>query len=148
VCAGGRAQGALALALHAISLLAQRRLIDDVEQHRKNAQLVVLPPPCPLHTQPIDFNHAHERIDRALTDARKFLDGGGEERPPIRMRVRRHGSATTDLAQERDKAARDQGAERAALSTSSRGPGALRARLGSTRFQSAQAGTVKPAARG
>jgi NTE family protein len=98
-------KGALALALHAISLLTQRRLIDDVEQHRKHAQLVVLPPPCPLHTQPIDFNHAHELIERALTDAREFLDGGGEERPPIRMRVHRHGSTTADTAQQRDKAA-------------------------------------------
>ena len=65
-------------------VLTQRRLIDDVEEHRENAQLVVLPP-CPLHTQPIDFNHADELIDRALADARKFLDSGGEDRPPIRM---------------------------------------------------------------
>ena len=98
-------RGALALALHAISLLTQRRLVDDVEQHRRHAQLVVLPPPCPLHTQPIDFKHAHELIDRALTDARDFLDGGGEERPPIRMRVHRHGPATAEIAQQRHKAA-------------------------------------------
>jgi hypothetical protein len=59
----------------------------------------------PLHTQPIDFNHAHELINRALTDARDFLDGGGEERPPIRMRVHRHGSPTFQLLQERGEAA-------------------------------------------
>jgi NTE family protein len=98
-------RGALALALHAISLLTQRRLIDDVEQHRKSAQLVVLPPPCPLDIQPIDFNHADELIERALTDVRKFLDGGGEDRPPIRMRVHRHGLTNADGAQDRGKAA-------------------------------------------
>ena len=86
-------RGALALALHAISLLTQRRLIDDVEQHREDAQLIVLPPPCPLHTQPIDFSQADELIARALIDAREFLDSGGEDRPPIRMRVHRHGGA-------------------------------------------------------
>src|SRR5918997_6949317 len=48
-------RGALAMALHAISLLTHRRLIDDIERHRREAQLVVLPPPCPLRIQPIDF---------------------------------------------------------------------------------------------
>jgi NTE family protein len=92
-------RGALALALHAVSLLTQRRLVDDVEEHRKTAQLVVLPPPCPLHTQPIDFNHADELIKRSLADARRFLDGGGEKRPPIRMRVHRHGASSAGRAQ-------------------------------------------------
>jgi NTE family protein len=82
--------GALAMALHAISLLTHRRLIDDIERHRDDAQLIVLPPPCPLDIQPIDFGHAEELVDRALHDAREFLDGGGEERPPIRMHAHRH----------------------------------------------------------
>ena len=76
---------ALGMALHAISLLVQRRLIDDVDRHRDDAQLVVLPPPCPLRIQPIDFDHADELIERAAHDARTFLDGGGEKRPPITM---------------------------------------------------------------
>jgi hypothetical protein len=50
----------------------------------------VLPPPCPLGVQPIDFAHAEELITLALDDAREFLAGGGEERPPIRMRMHRH----------------------------------------------------------
>ena len=41
-------RGALAVALHAISLLTQRRLIDDIERHEDAARLIVLPPPCPL----------------------------------------------------------------------------------------------------
>jgi NTE family protein len=82
--------GALAMALHAVSLLTQRRLIDDIERHRDSARLIVLPPPCPLATQPIDFDHADALIARALADARSFLEDGGEDRPPIRMRVHRH----------------------------------------------------------
>jgi NTE family protein len=85
-------RGALAMALHAISLLTHRRLIDDIERHRADAHLIVMPPPCPLNIQPIDFAHAVELIDAALLDARDFLDGGGETREPIRMRMHRHSS--------------------------------------------------------
>jgi NTE family protein len=81
---------ALGMALHALTLLTQSRLIADVELHRDNAKLVVLPPPCPLGIQPIDFGHADELIERSLGDARAFLDGNGAERPAIRMRMHRH----------------------------------------------------------
>lgn len=83
-------RGALALALHAISLLTQLRLIDDIRRHRDDARLIVLPPPCPLGIQPIDFARADELGGRALSDARKFLDDGGAHRPPIQMRMHRH----------------------------------------------------------
>lgn len=84
--------GALGMALHALSLLTQRRLIDDIESHKDRAKLVVLPPPCPLSIQPIDFAHAGALIDRAYADACEFLDGGGAQRPPIRMRMHSHGA--------------------------------------------------------
>jgi NTE family protein len=83
-------RGALDMALHALSLLTQRRLIEDIERHRDDAELVVLPPPCPLTVTPLDFGHAEELIACALHDARAFLDGGGEQRPPIRMRMHSH----------------------------------------------------------
>ena len=83
-------RGALAMALHAISLLTHRRLIDDIERHRADAQLIVLPPPCPLSITPIDFDRADELIGRALQDARQFLASGGEERDPILLRMPRH----------------------------------------------------------
>jgi NTE family protein len=82
--------GALAMALHALSLLTQRRLIDDIERHRDVTKLVVLPPPCPVSVQPIDFGQAQLLMDRAYADACEFLDGGGAERPPIRMRMHSH----------------------------------------------------------
>ena len=83
-------RGALAIALHALNLLTQRRLIDDIETHKRQAKLIVLPPPCPLSIQPIDFAHAGELIELAYADACEFLDGGGAERPPIRMRMHGH----------------------------------------------------------
>jgi NTE family protein len=90
-CALERApKGALAMALHALSLLAHSRLIADIELHRDRAKLVVMPPPCPLAIQPIDFGHADELIERSLSDARAFLDRGGAEQGPIPMRMHRH----------------------------------------------------------
>jgi len=82
--------GALGMALQALSLLTQRRLVEDIERHRGDEQLIVLPPPCPLSVQPTDFSHAGELIERGLHDARRFLARGGEHRPPIRMRPHRH----------------------------------------------------------
>jgi NTE family protein len=75
-------RGALAVALHAISLLTQRRPIDDIERHRDAARLIVLPPPCPPGIQPIDFGHADELIGRVLSDAREFLDAARPDSPP------------------------------------------------------------------
>jgi NTE family protein len=94
-------RGALATALHAISLLTQRRLMDDIERHRGSAKLIVLPPPCPLGTQPIDFDHADALMARALADARTFFAQGGEDRPPIRMRMHRHGARRLAAAEPR-----------------------------------------------
>ncbi len=85
---------ALGMALHALTLLAQSRLIADIENHRDHARLVVIPPPCPLAIQPTDFAHAEELIERSLEDARAFLDRGGAERPPIRTRCTRAHSGT------------------------------------------------------
>jgi NTE family protein len=82
--------GALGMALHAISLLTHRRLVDDIERHRSDAELIVLPPPCPLSITPIEFDRAGDLIGRALEDARRFLASGGERRVPIDMRIDGH----------------------------------------------------------
>jgi NTE family protein len=89
-------RGALAVALHAISLLTQRRLIDDISRHRGDARLIVLPPPCPLSIQPIDFGHADELVLRALADARRSLDTGAAERPPIQVPDEWHPDTTSE----------------------------------------------------
>jgi NTE family protein len=80
------------MALHAVSLLTQRRLIDDIDRYRGEAKLIVLPPPCPLAIPPIDFDHADNVIQRSYSDAQDFLEGGGAQHPPIRMRMHRHTS--------------------------------------------------------
>jgi NTE family protein len=98
-CALERAPGsALGMTLHALSLLTQSRLIADIDLHRDRVKLVVLPPPCPLAIQPIDFSQADTLIRRAHEDARAFLDGGGADQPPIRMRPHRHGPRARERA--------------------------------------------------
>jgi NTE family protein len=83
---------ALGMALHALSLLAHSRLIADVELHRDRAKLIVMPTPSPLSILPIDFAHADELMERALADARTFLDSRGAADPEI------PGRSTTPIA--------------------------------------------------
>ena len=94
----GPPRGAMAMALHALSLLTHRRLIDDIEKHRDVVKLVVLPPPCPLAIAPTDFGQADLLVTRGYADAAEFLDSGGAQRPAIHMRMHRHASATARRA--------------------------------------------------
>jgi NTE family protein len=68
-------RAALNMLLHAMGLMLAQRLYVEIELYRAKARIVVLPPPCPQHVQPIDFSHAGEMIDRARAESRTFLDG-------------------------------------------------------------------------
>jgi NTE family protein len=50
------------MALHALTLLIQQRLITDIERYERYVELIVLPAPCPLDVAPADFGHAAELI--------------------------------------------------------------------------------------
>jgi NTE family protein len=67
-------RGALAMLLHAQTILIQQRLRLEIELCGDRARLVVLPPPCPQDVQPIDFSRATELIERALAASRVYLD--------------------------------------------------------------------------
>jgi NTE family protein len=69
-------RGALAMVLHAMTLLVHRRLEADIEALAGRARLHLMPPPCPLAVQPIDFSQSATLIERSLADARAFLDSG------------------------------------------------------------------------
>jgi NTE family protein len=66
-------RGAVAMLLHAMSLLVMRRLLVEVEALRDRAELIVLPPPCPHAITPIDFSHADELIRRGYEGSRDHL---------------------------------------------------------------------------
>src|SRR5437764_426227 len=49
-------KSALGMALHAVTVTIQRRLIADVTALQESLELWVLPPLCPLSVSPVDFS--------------------------------------------------------------------------------------------
>jgi NTE family protein len=66
--------GAVAMLVHAVTLLVNQRLAEDIERFSHSAELIVLPPPCPLDVLPSDFNHAEQLIERGYQLASDALD--------------------------------------------------------------------------
>jgi NTE family protein len=71
----------LAVAVQALTLLVQRQLISDVAQYGDRADLVVLPPLCPLRISAIDFRHARQLYRRAHASSSAWLDSGAASLP-------------------------------------------------------------------
>jgi len=67
-------RGALAMGLHALSLVLHQQLVADVERYEPHVELHVLPPLCPLEVSPADFSHGAELIGRARRAADRWLD--------------------------------------------------------------------------
>ena len=67
--------GALALGLHALTLLVHQQVMVDVERFEPVVELHVLPPLCPLDVSPADFSHSRELIERSYRATDKWLDG-------------------------------------------------------------------------
>lgn len=76
--------GAVAMALHALSLLVERQLVHDIERFQGAVELVVLPPLCSGEVLPYDFAHTGELIDRAEVATRDWLAGGGSAKRCVR----------------------------------------------------------------
>jgi NTE family protein len=85
-------RGAVAMLLHAMSLLVMRRLLVEVEMPSDQAELIVLPPPCPLTIAPIDFSHADELTRRGYEDSCEYLDAvtAGQAPVPLPMSLHAH----------------------------------------------------------
>jgi NTE family protein len=66
-------RGALAMLLYATGLVIGRRLQAELTTLAGEAEVVVLPPPCPLRVQPTDFSQADALITQALGDSRRYL---------------------------------------------------------------------------
>lgn len=58
-------RSALGMALHAVTVAIQRRLIDDVRELQDKVALRVVPPLCPLAVSPVDFSETSRLIERA-----------------------------------------------------------------------------------
>jgi len=81
-CARQRPPGtAIGVAVQALSLLIQQRLITDIAHFADHARINVLPPLCPLDVSATDFRHAGELIERARRSTARWLDIGGPRFP-------------------------------------------------------------------
>jgi NTE family protein len=69
--------GAVANALHALTLLIARQLVSELENLDPSIQYFVVPPLCPLAGSPYDFAHTAEHIERAIGNTDDWLSRGG-----------------------------------------------------------------------
>jgi NTE family protein len=67
-------KGAVEMLVHALTLLVNQRLAADIEQFSHAAELIVLPPPCPIDVLPSDFARADQLIAAAHELASTALD--------------------------------------------------------------------------
>jgi NTE family protein len=70
-------RGAMALALHALNLLIMRQLVSDIERCAGVAEVVIVPPLCPLSTTSYDFSQSAALIHRAEAATRLWLRKDG-----------------------------------------------------------------------
>lgn len=82
--------GAVANALHALTLLIARQLISDLEGLGASIDYFVLPPLCPLDGSPYDFSRTAELIERAVKSTDEWIEGGGLEVPRIHAQLGLH----------------------------------------------------------
>jgi len=67
-------EGALAVGLHALTLLLHQQLADDVDRYESQVELRVLPPLCPMRVSPADFSQAATLIERAHTASHRWIE--------------------------------------------------------------------------
>lgn len=84
--------GAVANALHALTLLIARQLVNELEALGPDIEYFVVPPLCPLVGSPYDFSRTADHIDRAIlsTDAWLAQHGLQQGRIPHEMRLHSH----------------------------------------------------------
>jgi NTE family protein len=74
-------ESALGVAVHALSLLIEQRLIAEVARYGGAATVKVLPPLCPLRISAADFSHGAELVGRGHRASVTWLDEGGVDLP-------------------------------------------------------------------
>jgi NTE family protein len=84
--------GAVANALHALTLLIARQLVSELESLDPDIEYFVVPPLCPLVGSPYDFSRTADHIARAIqtTDAWLAEHGLQQGKIPHEMRLHSH----------------------------------------------------------
>lgn len=82
--------GAVATALHALTLLISRQMTTELEYLEPSIEYYVVPPLCPLVGSPYDFTRTDEHIARAIRSTEAWLADGGLEKGGIPGELRPH----------------------------------------------------------
>jgi NTE family protein len=84
--------GAVANALHALTLLIARQLVLELEELPREIEYFVVPPLCPLVGSPYDFSRTADHIERAILSTEAWLaqDGLVKKKIPGEMRLHAH----------------------------------------------------------
>ncbi len=69
-------KGAVQMLVHALTLLINQRLVQDIEQYASQVRLVVFPPPCPQSVPAWDFGQAAALIAAGYASAQQVLSSG------------------------------------------------------------------------
>jgi NTE family protein len=83
-------QGAVANALHALTLLISRQVKAELESLDETIDFHVAPPLCPLMGSPYDFSQTSELIERSAQRTQEWLAEGGLERREIPHEMNAH----------------------------------------------------------
>lgn len=75
--------GAMARALHAITLLIGNQMVRDMKELAGVVDVFTVPNLCPLDISPYDFSRADELIERAADNTRRWIKEGGLTRSRI-----------------------------------------------------------------
>lgn len=76
-------KGAIARALHAITLLVAHQMVRDLRELGGKIDVFTVPNLCPLEVSPYDFSRADQLIEQAAEHTRKWIEGGGLSRTEI-----------------------------------------------------------------
>jgi NTE family protein len=76
-------KGAIARALHAITLLIAHQMVRDLRELGGKVDVFTVPNLCPLNVSPYDFSRADQLIEQAAEHTREWIEGGGLSRPEI-----------------------------------------------------------------
>lgn len=82
--------GAVANALHALTLLISRQLVNELESLSPDIEYFVVPPLCPLVGSPYDFSRTSDHIERAIQSTDAWLAQSGIEQGGIPEEMRPH----------------------------------------------------------
>ena len=82
--------GAVATALHALTLLIARQLVSELEGLGPDIEYYVVPPLCPLVGSPYDFSRTADHIERAIQSTDAWLAQNGLEKSGIPEEMRPH----------------------------------------------------------